>query len=139
MGLILDTIIYADFIFNPERLTQIAQEKIGEEKDLFITSITVWELSNHIVKGTYNIGNSTLEEFVTGINSNFQIKILPLGWEVFNWITATPLIDTHGGKPHKDSFDRLIIAHSIVYNIPIISKDTHFPFYVPLGLNFIAV
>ena len=96
-------------------------------------------MSNHTVKGTYDIQGITLEDFIKDVNKIHSIKILPLGWEVFNWITATPLLKTIGEKPHKDSFDRLIIAHSIVYNIPIISKDSHFPFYVPLGLNFIAV
>jgi PIN domain nuclease of toxin-antitoxin system len=137
MGLILDTIIYADFVFNPERLKQSTHDRIGSEKDVFITSVTVWEMSNHIVKGTYDIQGKTLEDFINDVNKIHSIKILSLGWEVFNWITATPLVEAHG-KLHKDSFDRLIIAHGIVNNLPIISKDTHFPFYVPLGLNFIA-
>jgi PIN domain nuclease of toxin-antitoxin system len=138
MGLILDTIIYANMIFTPDDLTESAKEILTNEKDLYITSVTVWEMSNHIVKGTYNIQGMTLEDFINDVNKIYQIKILPLEWEVFNWITATPLIEAHG-KQHKDSFDRLIIAHSIVYDIPIISKDTSCPFYTPLGLKFVKI
>jgi PIN domain nuclease of toxin-antitoxin system len=138
MGLILDTIIYASFLFEPYRLKDETVEFISTEKELYITFPTVWEMSNHIVKGIYNIENDTIEDFIKASNKVHNIKILPLSWKAFNWITATPIIEAHG-KPHKDSFDRLIIAHAIVNNLPILSKDRSFRFYAPLGLNFIAV
>ncbi|MEY4905787.1 MAG: hypothetical protein RLZZ292_3602 [Bacteroidota bacterium] len=138
MGLILDTITYAHYIFEPYKLKEETRQFIREQKELYITFPTVWEMSNHIVKGIYNIGTIDFDHFIKETNQGHNIKILPLSWKAFNWITATPIIEAHG-KPHKDSFDRLIIAHAIVNNLPILSKDRSFRFYTPLGLNFIAV
>jgi PIN domain nuclease of toxin-antitoxin system len=41
------------------------------------------------------------------------------------------LLDTHSKITffHKDPFDRLIIAHSLAENLPIITKDTEFANY----------
>jgi hypothetical protein len=52
-------------------------------------------MSNHIVKGTYDIGNATLEEFIKLVNTEHSIKILAFDWRVFNCITATPLVEAH--------------------------------------------
>jgi PIN domain nuclease of toxin-antitoxin system len=39
-----------------------------------------------------------------------------------------PFLTIHG-KPHKDPFDRIIIAQAMGRKLPVISSDTKFPFY----------
>ena len=38
---------------------------------------------------------------------------------------------------HKDTFDRMLIAHALTAKLGIVSPDSLFPFYEPLGLNVI--
>ena len=38
---------------------------------------------------------------------------------------------------HKDTFDRMLIAHALTGKHSVVSPDTLFPFYEPLGLNVI--
>ena len=40
-------------------------------------------------------------------------------------------------KKHNDPIDRLIIAMAITEKLPLISSDTHFPFYMQDGLKLI--
>lgn len=132
MGLILDTIIYSDIVFEQYKLNDDTKNFIAEQKDLYITIPTLWELSNHVRKGTYQI-DLPFDEYFKLVNKNLDIKVLPMSWAAMNWLSVTPYI-TAFEKPHKDTFDRMIIAHAIVNNLPIISKDNAFPFYESVGL-----
>ncbi len=133
MGLILDTIIYADMVFSPERLSERTQNFIAEQDKIFITLPTVWEIANHVRKGIYDIGGQDFDIFIKQTNEILGVEIINISWQGLNWLSVTPYI-TAFGKPHKDTFDRMIIAHAIVNNLPIISKDNAFQFYESVGL-----
>ena len=135
MGLILDTIIYSNLIFEYEKLNQKTIDLIAEEEILYITFPTIWEMANHVRNGIYDIGNENFDTFIQNINKDLNIKIMPISWQALNWLSSTPYVTAHG-KLHKDTFDRMIIAHAITSNIPIVSKDNSFPYYTDKGLVF---
>lgn len=134
MGLILDTIIYSQLIFETESLSAKAANLILEERDLYITMPTIWEMANHIQRGIYTI-DVDFDVYFEEINRTLNIKIMPISWQALNWLSSTPYVTAHG-KLHKDTFDRMIIAHAITSNTPIVSKDNSFPYYTDKGLVF---
>ena len=86
MGLILDTIIYANLLFSPEMLSEKDLAFIDEQKELYITMPTLWEMANHFRKGTYSTGNSSFELFIKTANKELNIKVLPISWKVMDWL-----------------------------------------------------
>lgn len=138
MGLILDTIIFNNMVFEPEKLSPKEVSFINQQKDLFITIPTIWETANHVRKGTYDIEGKTFKEFMQEAIKRFDIQLLPISWQAFEWLSHTPYITAHG-KPHKDTFDRMIIAHAIVLSTPIITKDNAFAYYTNLGLTIYKI
>ena len=138
MGLILDTIIYANLLFSPEMLSEKDLAFIDEQKELYVTMPTLWEMANHFRKGTYSTDNSSFEVFIKTANKDLNIKVLPISWKVMDWLSTEPYLVVFG-KEHKDTFDRMIIAHGIISNLPIITKDNFFPAYSTVGLHCIHI
>lgn len=81
-----------------------------------------------------------------------QVLLLPIEWEAMEYMSTfdyqiirKPYTKEVGGKLiqgfktdlHKDTFDRLIIAHALTRNIPVVSPDELFPYYKELGLRVI--
>ncbi|MGB6297468.1 MAG: type II toxin-antitoxin system VapC family toxin, partial [Rivularia sp. (in: cyanobacteria)] len=119
MNLLLDTHISIRFVNDNSRLSDRLNSLIEDENNAINLSLaSLWEMS---IK--YNLGkltfDSSYEEFVeTEINQS-NINLLEIKLEHF-YINAT--LPFH----HRDPFDRLIIAQSIVENISIVTVDSAF-------------
>ena len=86
-----------------------------------ISLVSVWEMGIKQSKGKFNLF-LPLEDY---INNNIKLEdfdLLPIKLNHVSLITSLPF-------HHNDPFDRLLIAQSIIENIPILSKDIAFDAY----------
>ncbi len=149
--ILLDTIAFDNLIFQPLALSQTARIAIANADEVLLCQISLVELSNHVRAGQIQI-NQPFGTFFNEAISELSVKLIDLQWDALEYMATFDIqIIEHEwtrqdkGKTlsgvkrelHKDPFDRLIIAHAITLEIPIVSPDTLFPFYEPLGLNVI--
>jgi PIN domain nuclease of toxin-antitoxin system len=128
MKLLLDTHSFLWFVNDLPQLSEYLKELIeNTNNDIYLSIVSLWEMS---IK--YNLGKLTLdpnyEEFVEREISISNINLLNINLEHLK-INAT--LPFH----HKDPFDRLIIAQSIVEDLPIITMDSAFDRYSVTLIN----
>ena len=119
--LLLDTNAFLYFINNDSALSKKAKSLLESEINLVISAASVWEIA---IK--FSIGKLTLpDSFGNFIPSQIQqndIEILPVTLPHLEKVSVLPF-------HHKDPFDRLIIAQSMVEDLPVISSDAAFDSY----------
>ncbi len=119
--LLLDTNAFLYFINNDTALSKKAKKVVEAEVDLLISAASLWEIA---IK--FSIGKLTLPDifgnFIPAQIRQNNIEILPITLPHLAKVSSLPF-------HHKDPFDRLIIAQSIVENLPVISSDVAFDLY----------
>jgi PIN domain nuclease of toxin-antitoxin system len=128
MKLLLDTHTFLWFVNDNFKLSNHLKDLIEDENNVSYLSIaSLWEMS---IK--FNLGKLTLdpnyEEFVEREVTTSSIKLLNIELE---HLKVNAVLPFH----HRDPFDRLIIAQSIVFNIPIVSVDSAFDKYSVTLIN----
>jgi PIN domain nuclease of toxin-antitoxin system len=121
MPLLLDTHVILWMAQEPERLTAIVHNKLNSKDRLLFSHVSVWEI---VIKSAINKIELRwpINEFVERTTEKHLLEILPISLEHIYKVNQLPL-------HHRDPFDRLLIAASIVENIPIISSDAIFDAY----------
>jgi PIN domain nuclease of toxin-antitoxin system len=119
---IIDTHVLLWFLHNDPKLPKKAKNLI--ESDSYTSGISMaslWEISikNSIGKLQFQYAN----------NANLPSLLMENGFQILNieWRS----IRKAGELPwiHRDPFDRLIIAESLLRNAPVISVDSKFDAY----------
>lgn len=122
MKLLLDTHAFLWFIGGNSNLNQKARQAIeNENNQRFLSIASLWEIAIKVSIGKLNLELSIPDLVTQQIDDN-DIKILEIIPEHLEQLAK---LDFH----HKDPFDRLIIAQSLVENMTIITKDTKFVSY----------
>lgn len=122
MKLLLDTHAFLWFIQGNEMLSDAARKLIEDETtQKFISVASLWEIAIKVSTGKLQIGMSMIELVRREVLGN-AFNTLRIEPEHLNELAQMPF-------QHKDPFDRLIIAQSLVENMPIISKDRAFGNY----------
>ena len=125
MKLLLDTHTFLWFVTNDPLLSQVAHTYLEDPNNtLYLSIASVWEMS---IK--HGIGKlpfaQPIEIFIpTQLQLN-RIDILPITQEHTFYAGQLPM-------HHRDPFDRMLIAQSIVEAIPLVSADTSFVAYTGL-------
>ena len=116
MRILLDTHAFLWFITNDSQLSADARAAIAEPStEVLISPASYWEIAIKVSCGKYPL-TVPFETFITrGIHNN-GFAILPIEPRHVAALTALPF-------HHKDPFDRLLVAQSIVEQIPIVSCD----------------
>ncbi len=121
MKYLLDTHTFLWFVNDSDEIPEQLFNLLESDVDLLLSIASLWEIAIKV-----NIGKLTLPKPYTNFISEQiklnDIEILPISLEHLNLISTLPLY-------HKDPFDRLIIAQSLVENLTIISKDSAFDAY----------
>lgn len=121
MKLLLDTHTFLWFVNDDKRLSKRATELLESEHDTLVSFVSLWEIA---IK--YSLGKLELpapyEEFVAQQIVVNEIDILPIQ-------IAHLTVISHLSFHHRDPFDRLLIAQSMVEKMPIISADSIFDAY----------
>ena len=119
--LLLDTNAFLYFINNDSALSKTAKDLLEAEIDLLISAACLWEIAIKFSIGKLSLPDSFGNFIPSQIYKN-SIEILPVTLPHLEKVSTLPF-------HHKDPFDRLIIAQSMVESLPIISSDAAFDSY----------
>ncbi len=118
MNLILDTHIILWWLDNSEKLPKKYFSVISDSDNIcFISSATIWEIS--IKSG---LGKLEIPDNFTDILQQEGFSELPVSWEHAAMVRNLPF-------HHKDPFDRLIIAQTIIEDYILLTVDKIIPIY----------
>ncbi len=116
MKYLLDTHTLLWFLSGSESLSQTARLLIeNEANEIFVSIASLWEITIKSSLGKLELATTLQDMFIDKLSDN-DIQVLK--------IDLSHLICVHTlAFFHRDPFDRLIAAQSLVENIPLISKD----------------
>jgi PIN domain nuclease of toxin-antitoxin system len=149
--LLLDTIAFDLLLRNPAQIPAKTRTQIERADDVLVSMVSLWELSNHARDGKLVL-NMAFDDYIKQALLAHDLTLLPLQWEALTYMSTFQyqLIErvwsrtTHGKTTtgikqdwHKDTFDRMLIAHAITGQLPIVSPDELFPYYQPSGLQIV--
>ena len=116
MRLLLDahTLIWA--VDDPSKLSPRAASALdGPANDLLLSAGTIWEVAIKVGLKKLTLSMPFREWMALAI-ADLDVSVLPITVEY---------ADVQAGLPyhHRDPFDRLLVAHAIVEEVPIVSAD----------------
>ena len=122
MRILLDTHTLIWFFAGDSKLSATARILIEDEDNNKLVSIaSTWEMAIKESKGHLNL-SLPFEDYIRQKLSWEDFNLLNINLYHLNAIVTMPF-------HHKDPFDRLLIAQSMVEGIPILSKDSAFDAY----------
>ena len=121
MQLLLDTHTFLWFVNDSPQLSVTAKILIESDVDLWVSMASLWEIAIKVSIGKLTI-SGPIEEFIPQQVAANDIEILPIE---FSHIIAIASLPFH----HRDPFDRLLIAQSLIENVAIVSADSTFDSY----------
>lgn len=122
MRLIIDTQVLIWWTNDVSNISPRVQDIIfALDNELWLSLASVWEMQIKISLGKLDLPRQLPDIIATQIEEN-QIKILPIE---LSHIYAVGQLPLH----HRDPFDRLIIAQSLVEKMTIASIDKAFDAY----------
>jgi PIN domain nuclease of toxin-antitoxin system len=121
MRILIDTHIFLWFINNDPQLSQTTQKLLESDVELLLSVASLWEIAIKVSTGKMTLPKP-FEIFIPEQLQQNEIAILPIEIDHVTYITTLAF-------HHRDPFDRLLIAQSIVEGIPIVSVDTAFDPY----------
>jgi PIN domain nuclease of toxin-antitoxin system len=149
--IIIDTIVLDYLTRNQKALSPTARKHIEQADTVYVCVASLWELANHIREGLIVL-DTDFDNFYQKALQTLSITLLDTQWSALSYLatfdyqiiskswqrTVNGIIST-GVKQdlHKDPFDRMIIAHGLAMNLPVVSPDTFFPYYADRGLRIV--
>lgn len=111
MNLLLDSHVVLWFLAGNERLSEAARTSISAADRVYVSAMTIWELSAKVARGR-------LEAPPDFTNQLLDQGMLPLAleWEHARVAGDLPL-------HHRDPVDRVLVAQAIVERLTIVSRD----------------
>jgi len=122
MKFLLDTHAFLWFVWNDPALSVSAQRAIAEPNNEILVSVAIcWEISIKTSLKKINLGESA-RTFLPREIINNRFDLLTIAMSHATFVETLP-------HHHKDPFDRILIAQSLVVTLPIISNETLFDSY----------
>lgn len=122
MRVLLDTHSLLWFLAGDERLSERAREMVEDGQNEVLTSIaSLWEAAIKHSLGKLDLGRPFAELIPDQLEAN-SISVLSIEVPHVVRLIALPF-------HHRDPFDRLIIAQSLVEDLPLIGLDSDFDLY----------
>ena len=121
MAVLLDTCALIWLGNGDSALSLDARQVIEESEMVYVSPISLWEVSNKCRKGKLQLKFPPREWF-DRILQRHQLRILPLTNEVM--FRAGELHEYH-----KDPADRMIIASALIGGFVVVTADRNFPLY----------
>jgi PIN domain nuclease of toxin-antitoxin system len=120
--LLLDTHTMLWFFWDDPRLSKDAKAGIENAENRKLISVaSCWEVAIKVGLGKLDLGESSRTFLLREIaHNNFELLNISL-----DHATAVEGLPLH----HRDPFDRLLIAQSIVESLTIVGSDPAFDFY----------
>ena len=122
MRVLLDTHALLWFLLDDPQLSLAARLLIEDRAtEVEVSPASYWEIAIKIGKGKYDLPEP-YEVFMGRELAENEFHILPVEIRHTALLTTLP-------SHHKDPFDRLLIAQSLVEGIPIVGVDVAFDSY----------
>ncbi|MDZ8223651.1 MULTISPECIES: type II toxin-antitoxin system VapC family toxin [unclassified Nostoc] len=122
MRLLLDTHTFIWYVTDNSRLSNQVVELINNENNEILLSIaSLWEIAIKQNLGKLSF-NQPFEIFITQQLNLNDFRLLDIK---ISHVTVVATLPLH----HRDPFDRILIAQSVVENIPLLSADKIFDAY----------
>ena len=122
MKLLLDTHIFIWWADQPEKLSPDALSALEDEaNELLLSVASVWEMQIKIQLGKLKL-SLPLKELLKNQQETNDLTVSPVA---LTHVLALDALPFH----HKDPFDRLLIAQSIVEELTIVTADSQFSAY----------
>jgi PIN domain nuclease of toxin-antitoxin system len=119
---LLDTHAFVWFVGDSQRLRPETRRFLADmDCELFLSAASVWEIATKVRIGRFPEAVDLLSDFV-GILDRFMIT--PMAVTILHAMEAGML-----PGPHRDPFDRMLIAQSILEELPIVTRDPAFANY----------
>ncbi|WP_341325809.1 type II toxin-antitoxin system VapC family toxin [Methylotuvimicrobium sp. KM2] len=126
MNLLLDTHVFLWLNDTPENLSHAALNACQDENnDLFLSLVSAWEIQIKQQLGKLELSES-LQTLISTQQSYNGLQLLPIELEHIKALGHLP-------SPHRDPFDRLLIAQSVKEQMHFVSADRVFANY-PVNL-----
>ncbi len=120
--LLLDTHAFLWWLAGDEMLSSAAREAIGEEQDsVFVSAASIWEISTKHRLGKLP-GVSVIADDLVGAIQGQGFVGLPIGIRHGQAAGALP-------GPHRDPFDRMLIAQAMLDDLVLVSNERAFDAY----------
>ena len=111
MSLLLDTHVVIWFLEGNARLGVAARTAIQEAERVYVSAATVWEISVKMAQGKLRAPADFAERLL-----DQGMLQLGLEWEHARIAGSLPAL-------HRDPFDRMLVAQSIVERLTIVTRD----------------
>ena len=132
MRYLIDTHIFLWSLFSPSKISKHGAQTIRKsENDIFVSTVTFWEISLKYSLNKLELKGITPDE-LPGFANQRNFETLNLNADdaaSFYYLPRTP---------HRDPFDRMIICQAIREKMILISKDSKIPAYQKFGLNLLG-
>lgn len=122
MRLLLDTHTFLWFTRDNPQLSAKARTLIGDPaNEVLLSIVSAWEVAIKVSTGKLSLDRAVAPFFEEQMRHN-DIRLLPLELRHLAPVATLPF-------HHRDPFDRLLIAQSLVDAIPLVSADAAFDAY----------
>ena len=122
MNLLLDTHAFLWFVWEDPQLTATAKALIEDRANQkFVSIATCWEIAIKVGQKKLELGESATTFLPRELSAN-KFALLGIDLAHVTFIETLPL-------HHKDPFDRLLIAQSLLEPMPVVSADLQFDPY----------
>jgi PIN domain nuclease of toxin-antitoxin system len=129
MKYLLDTHVLAWSFTNTSKISDRVKEILSKETSLYVSTVSLWEISIKFNLGKLELNGLTPEEFFV-VAEKWGFNFIPFSnREAITFYKLERL--------HKDPFDRMLIWQSITNGMTLLSKDNRMEAYEKLGLNLI--
>lgn len=116
MKALLDTHTFLWWNLDSPELSTAAREFIADgENVLFLSATSAWEIAIKFSKGRLKLPEDP-DQYVGNRMAHYEIQALPVQVSHALYVCNLPPI-------HQDPFDRLLIAQSVLEDLPILTSD----------------
>jgi PIN domain nuclease of toxin-antitoxin system len=120
-AILLDTCALLWLGLGDDHLSLEARQLIEETETVFVSPISLWEISNKVHQGKLTL-KLPVREWFRRACERYRLSLLPLTSEAMFSAGELPAI-------HKDPADRMIIASALERQLPVVTGDHNFPLY----------
>lgn len=117
MRVLLDAHALLWWLLEPERLSRHAHGVIAEAEEVRVSSGTLIEIAMKRATGKLPIEDDWPERA-----QDDGFELLAFGWEHASRLQRLEYA-TVAGREHRDPFDRMLVAQSLVDRIPVVTRD----------------
>lgn len=122
MRFLLDTHTLLWWMTADERLSSMASSLIRKrENDPLVSAVSAWEIATKFRLGRLPAASDLVRNFTADLAAR-RMAILPMSAEHGLQAGLLP-------GPHRDPFDRMLIAQALAEEVPILSNDKAFDAY----------